>query len=68
MPILMVIPIFMVIMSLLSHYLISRWLNIIHVLVFNLVGLLTYVAYDKFLIVVEFVFNVIVCCMELDLK
>ncbi|HMK53453.1 MAG TPA: DUF6326 family protein [Methanobacteriaceae archaeon] len=61
--ILMVIPIFMIIMSLTLPYPMNRWVNIIVAIfffVFNLIGLPTYPsAYDKFLIVVGLGFNVI---------
>jgi predicted permease len=60
--ILMVIPIIMVILSLILPYPVNRWANIIvsaFFFVFNLMGLPTYPsAYDKFLIVVGLVFNV----------
>jgi hypothetical protein len=61
--ILMVIPIVMVVLSLILHYPVNRWANIIvaaFFFLFNLVGLPTYPsAYDKFLIVVGLVFNVV---------
>ncbi len=61
--IIMVIPIIMVIMSLILPYPLNRWANIIvatFFFVFNLIGLPTYPsAYDKFLIIVGLVFNVI---------
>jgi len=60
--ILMTIPIIMVILSLILPYSVNRWANIIvsaFFFVFNLIGLPTYPsAYDKFLIVVGLVFNV----------
>ena len=60
--ILMLIPILMVVLSLTLPYPVSRWANIIVAVfffLFNLVGLPTYPsAYDKFLIVVGLVFNV----------
>ena len=63
MAILMVIPIVMVVLSLILHYPVNRWANIIvaaFFFLFNLVGLPTYPsAYDKFLIVVGLVFNVV---------
>lgn len=60
---LMVIPILMVYLSLVLNQPVNRWVNIIVAVfffLFNLVGLPTYPsAYDKFLIVVGLVFNVI---------
>ena len=60
---LMVIPIVMVILSLTLNYPVNRWANIIVAVfffVFNLIGLPTYPsAYDKFLIIVGLVFNVL---------
>ncbi len=60
--IIMVIPIVMVVLSLTLKYPVNRWANII-VAIFlfgiNLVGLPGYKAYDKFLFVVGFVFNVL---------
>jgi len=61
--ILMVIPILMVCLSLTLNYPVNRWANIIVAVfffIFNLVGLPTYPsAYDKFLIIVGLVFNVL---------
>lgn len=61
--ILMVLPIVMVLLSLTLGYPSNRWANIIVAIfffVFNLIGLPTYPsAYDKFLIVVGLVFNVL---------
>jgi hypothetical protein len=61
--ILMLIPILMVILSLMLDYPVNRWANIIvgiFFLLFNLIGLPTYPsAYDKFLIAVGLVFNVL---------
>ena len=61
--ILMVIPIVMVILSLTLNYPVNRWANIIVAVfffVFNLIGLPTYPsAYDKFLIIVGLVFNIL---------
>ena len=61
--ILMVIPIVMVVLSLVLPHPVNRWVNIIvasFFFLFNLVGLPTYPsAYDKFLIVVGLVFNVL---------
>jgi hypothetical protein len=60
---LMVIPIVMVLLSLLLPQPVNRWANIIVAIlffIFNLVGLPTYPsAYDRFLIVVGLVFNVL---------
>ena len=50
----MVIPIFMVVMSLLLLYLINRWLSIIYILVFNLLDYLhTYDNFDSFRVVFD---------------
>ena len=61
--ILMVIPIVMVFLSLILDYQVNRWASIIVAIFFfgfNLLGLPTYPsAYDKFLIVVGLVFNVL---------
>ena len=60
---LMLIPILMVVLSLVLPQPVSRWVNIIvaaFFFLFNLVGLPTYPsAYDKFLIIVGLVFNVV---------
>jgi hypothetical protein len=60
---LMVIPIVMVVLSLTLTYPVNRWANIIVAIFlfgFNLIGLPTYPsAYDKFLIIVGLVFNVL---------
>jgi len=60
---LMVIPILMVVLSLVLPQNVNRWANIIVAVgwfLFNLVGLRTYKGYyDKFLLVVSMVFNVI---------
>jgi hypothetical protein len=60
---LMVIPIVMVVLSLVLPQNISRWANIIVAgfwFLFNLVGLPTYAGhYDKFLLAVSMVFNVV---------
>ena len=62
--VLMVLPILMVVLSMILPYPINRWANIILAagfFLFNLVGLPTYPgAYDKFLLVVSLVFNVMV--------
>jgi hypothetical protein len=59
----MLIPIVMVVLSLTLKYPAIRWVTIVLatvLFVFNLVGLPTYPsAYDKFLIVVGLVFNVV---------
>ncbi len=58
--ILMVIPIVMVVLTLTLKYPAIRWVNIILAifwLVFNLSALSGYKAYDKFLLIVSFVFN-----------
>ena len=61
--VLMVIPIVMIMLSLLLPQAVNRWASIIVAVfffLFNLVGLPTYPsAYDKFLIVVGLVFNVV---------
>jgi hypothetical protein len=63
MAILMVIPVVMVFLSLTLKYPVNRWANIIVPIiffVFNLIGLPTYPsAYDKFLIIVGLVFNML---------
>ena len=56
----MLIPIFMVVLSLTLGHPAIRWVNIavaIFLVVFNLVGLPYPSAYDNFLIIVSFVFN-----------
>lgn len=62
--ILMVIPIVMVFLSLTLSYPVNRWANIIVAIFFfgfNLIGLPTYPsAYDRFLIIVGLVFNVLI--------
>jgi hypothetical protein len=61
--ILMVIPIIMVVLSLTLGHPANRWANIIVAVfffIFNLIGLPTYPsAYDRFLIAVSLVFNVL---------
>jgi cytochrome bd-type quinol oxidase subunit 2 len=63
MVVLMVIPIVMVFLSLVLNQPVNRWMNFIVAIfffLFNLVGLPTYPSlYDKFLIVVGLVFNVL---------
>jgi len=60
---LMVIPIFMVVLSLVLPHNINRWANIIVAagwFLFNLVGIRSYPGYyDKFLLAVSMVFNVL---------
>ena len=60
---LMLIPIIMVFLSLILKYPVNRWVNIIIpilLFVFNLSGLPTYPStYDKFLIIVGLVFNIL---------
>lgn len=64
MAVLMVIPVVMVFLSLILKYRADRWANIgvaVFFFFFNLVGLPTYPsAYDKFLIMVGLVFNILV--------
>jgi hypothetical protein len=58
--VLMLIPIVMVVLSLTLKYPVIRWANIIVAIfwvVFNLLSLSGYPAYNKFLIIVSFVFN-----------
>jgi hypothetical protein len=61
--VLMVIPVIMVFLSLVLNHPVNRWANIVVAIfffVFNLIGLPTYPSmYDKFLIVVGLVFNVL---------
>jgi hypothetical protein len=61
--ILMLIPIVMVVLSLTLQFPAIRWVTIIAaiiLIVYNLIGLPTYTsAYDKFLIIVGLVFNVL---------
>jgi hypothetical protein len=61
--ILMVIPVVMVFLSVVLKQPVNRWVNIIAAIfffVFNLIGLPKYPsAYDKFLIIVGLVFNVL---------
>jgi hypothetical protein len=60
--VLMLIPILMVLVSLMTNNPVNRWANIIVAVfffLFNLVGIPTYPsAYDKFLLAVSLVFNV----------
>jgi len=61
--VLMVIPIVMIVLTLTLDHSVNRWANIIvaaFFFVFNLIGLPTYPSmYDKFLIVVGLVFNIL---------
>jgi hypothetical protein len=61
--VLMLIPILMVLLTLILPQPVSRWANIIvaaFFFIFNIIGLPTYPsAYDKFLIVVGLVFNLV---------
>jgi hypothetical protein len=59
---LMVIPILMVVLSLVLPQNVNRWANIIAAVfwfLFNLVSLWTYPGYEKFLLAVSMVFNVL---------
>ena len=59
----MLVPIVMVVLSLILPYSVARWTNIIVaivVLIFNAISLPYEGAYDNFLIVVSFVFNLMV--------
>ena len=61
--VLMFIPIFLVVLSLTLPYPAIRWLNIIlaiFFIVFNLASLPYPGAYDNFLIIVSFVFNIMI--------
>jgi len=66
MALLMLIPIFLVVLSLTLSYPTIRWINFVaagFLLIFNIAGLPTYPgAYDKFLIVVGLVLNVLIVC------
>jgi hypothetical protein len=61
--VIMLLPIVMVVLSLALDYPVNRWVNIVVAVgffLFNLVGLPTYPSmYDRFLIVVGLVFNVV---------
>ena len=62
MSIIMVIPIVMVVLTMTLDYAMNKWLNIIvaiFFILFNLVGLKGYKAYDKFLLIVSLVFNIL---------
>jgi len=59
----MLIPIIMVVLTIILENPINKWLNIIVAIiffVFNLVGLKGYKPYDKFLLIVSFLFNFLV--------
>ena len=64
MAILFVIPILMIYLSLTLNYPVNRWANILVSIIFfviNLIGLPGYPsAYDKFLIIIGLVFNVLI--------
>ena len=60
---LMLIPIVMVVLSLTLQYPAIRWVSIVAAIfwvVFNLFALSGYPAYEKFLIIVSFVFNALI--------
>ncbi|MFX1456083.1 MAG: DUF6326 family protein [Promethearchaeota archaeon] len=60
--IIMVIPIIMIILTLILSNPINKWINIIvaiFFLLFNLVGIKGYKAYDQFLLIVSFGFNIL---------
>jgi hypothetical protein len=62
MAIIMVIPIIMVVLSLTLDNSINSWVNIIVAIfffVFNLIGIKGYKAYDIFLLIVSFGFNIL---------
>ena len=62
MAIIMVIPIVMIVLSLILDHPVNSWVNIIVAIfwiVFNLAGIKGYKAYDKFLLIVSMVFNVL---------
>lgn len=65
--VLMVIPIVMVVLSIMLPYQINRWVSIIVAVfffLFNIIGVPTYPsAYDRFLIVVSLVFNIMTVWM-----
>ena len=64
MALLMLIPIVMIVLSLTLNYPIIRWVSIVtagFLFVFNLAGIRTYLGvYDRFLIAVGLVFNVLI--------
>ncbi len=60
---LMLIPIVMVVLSLTLKYPAIRWVSIVAAIfwvIFNLLALSGYPAYEKFLIIVSFVFNALI--------
>jgi len=60
--IIMVIPIFMVFLSLILDNPLNSWVNIIvaiFFIIFNLIGIKGYKSYDIFLIIVSFAFNML---------
>ena len=62
MAVIMLIPIVMVILSLILDFPLNSWVNIIlaiFFIIFNLAGIKGYKAYDVFLLVVSFVFNIL---------
>ena len=62
MAVIMVIPIVMAFLSLIIDFPINGWVNIIvaiFFIIFNLAGMKGYKAYDIFLLIVSFVFNVL---------
>ncbi|MCP4761838.1 MAG: hypothetical protein GY870_08650 [archaeon] len=63
MAVIMVIPIFMVILSISLDFPLNGWVNIIVAIfwfIFNLAGLKGYKAYDKFLLIVSMGFNILI--------
>ena len=63
MAIIMLIPIIMIVLSLIVEFPINSWINIIVAIVFflfNLVGIKGYKAYDVFLLIVSFGFNILI--------
>jgi hypothetical protein len=61
--VIMVIPIVMVVISIILEFPVNSWVNIIvaiFFLGFNLIGMKGYKAYDIFLLIVSFVFNVMI--------
>ncbi|MFX1406112.1 MAG: DUF6326 family protein [Promethearchaeota archaeon] len=63
MAIIMVIPIVMVVLSIILEFPVNGWVNIIVAISFfgfNLIGIKGYKAYDIFLLIVSFMFNVLI--------
>ncbi|MFX1393346.1 MAG: DUF6326 family protein [Promethearchaeota archaeon] len=59
----MVMPIIMIVVNLTLDNPLNKWINIIVViffLLFNLIGIKGYKAYDKFLLIVSFGFNILI--------